>query len=61
MPEPKKAAESAPAPAKQLASAGESGDPSVHQILAELETARSNGNDEAVKALTDKLAALGYQ
>ena len=44
-----------------LAPAGASGDPAVHQILAELATARSNGDDAAVEALTAKLADLGFE
>lgn len=64
MADTKKPAESATVSGKlsvQLAPAGESGDPSVHQILAELQSARSNGDDEAVKDLTKKLAGLGFE
>jgi len=61
-PDPKpehKAAEPKAAPV--LGRASESGDPAVHQILAELGSARSNGDDAAVKALTGKLADLGFE
>jgi hypothetical protein len=44
-----------------LARAAESGDPAVHQVLAELGTARANGDDAAVAALTARLADLGFQ
>ncbi len=50
-----------PPAAPKLARASESGDPAVHQLIAELQTARLNGNDDAVKAATEKLAALGYE
>lgn len=50
-----------PAPAPTLAPASNSGDPAVHQLLAELQTARSNGDDEKVQALTSQLADLGYE
>ena len=45
--------------AVKLAPAGESGDPAVHQLLAELETARSNGDDAGVTAAKTALADLG--
>jgi hypothetical protein len=62
VPESKKTTEPAPAPAKvSLAPAGESGDPAVHQVLAELQSARSNDDADAVKAWTEKLADLGYE
>ena len=51
----------APKPAPKLARAWESGDPAVHQLLAEIATARSNGDDAALKAVTEELAALGYE
>ena len=35
-----------------LGAAGESADPAVHQVLAERETAISNGDDAAAAALT---------
>jgi hypothetical protein len=49
----------AAAPKASLAPAGESGDPEVHRLLAELETARSNGDQDGVKAAVDALADLG--
>jgi hypothetical protein len=48
-------------PPKVLGLAAESSDPAVHQVLAELGTAQSNGDDKAVQALTEKLAGLGYK
>jgi hypothetical protein len=64
MPDPKQstqAAVKAAAPsASPLGPAGESGDPAVHKLLADLETARSNGDGDAVKAARDALAALGF-
>jgi hypothetical protein len=52
--------EAAPASGK-LARASESGDPAVHALLAQLETARSNDDDDQVKAVTKKLAELGFE
>ena len=51
----------APAPGPVLGAAGESADPQVHQVLAERETAISNGDEAAVAALTERLAALGVK
>jgi hypothetical protein len=52
----------APAPASgKLARASESGDPAVHALLAQLETARSNDDDDQVKAVTKELADLGFE
>jgi len=48
-------------PAPVLGAAGESGDPLVHQALAEREIAVSNGDAAAVKALTARLAELGVK
>jgi hypothetical protein len=59
--ESKKTAEPAPPPKPSLAPASTSGDPAVHQVLAELQTARSNSDDAAIKALTEKLADLGFE
>jgi hypothetical protein len=56
-PEPRKAPEPKPA----LARASESGDPAVHQLMAELQTARLNGDDTAVAELSRRLAELGYE
>jgi hypothetical protein len=58
--EPKAAPPPRPAPAP-LGAAGESGDPLVHQVLAELATAVSNGDADAEAALTGRLAELGVQ
>jgi hypothetical protein len=46
--------------APTLAPASESGDPAVHKLLADLETARSNGDADAVKAAQAALAELGF-
>jgi hypothetical protein len=54
------AAAAAPASGK-LARASESGDPAVHALLAQLETARSNDDDDQVKAVTKELADLGFE
>jgi hypothetical protein len=48
------------APGK-LARASESGDPAVHALLSQLQTARSNDDDDQVKAVTKKLAELGFE
>ena len=55
----KKAA--APAPKKVLARASESGDPSVHQLMAELQTAQLNDDADAASSLAAQLAELGYE
>lgn len=49
------------APPPELAPAGESADPRVHQLLAERETAERNGDADAVKAVDEQLAALGVE
>jgi hypothetical protein len=49
------------AAAGKLAPAAASGDPEVHALLAELETAKSNDDDDAVQAVTKKLADLGFE
>lgn len=46
------------APSK--APASESGDPAVHQLLAEQDIARRNGDEDGVKEASKKLADLGY-
>jgi hypothetical protein len=43
------------------APASESGDPAVHQLLAEMDTARRNDDEDGVKAAQDRLAELGYE
>jgi hypothetical protein len=52
----KAAAPSAP----PLARAGESGDPAVHQLLAERQTALINGDAVAIAEVDRRLAELGY-
>ena len=46
------------APAKSLSPASESGDPAVHQLLAERQTAVANDAD--VTEIDQKLADLGF-
>lgn len=55
--EPKSKAE----PTANLAPAAESSDPAVHQLLAEIQTAQANGDDDAVRAARTDLRKLGYQ
>lgn len=43
-----------------LTPAGEATDPTVHQLLAELETARSNGSTDDASDIVGYLADLGY-
>jgi hypothetical protein len=50
-----------PKPTPTLARASESSDPAVHQILAEIQTAVSNGNADAEAAARKRLADLGYE
>jgi hypothetical protein len=45
---------------KNLTSAAESSDPTAQSLLAELQTARLNENDEDAKNVLDQLAELGY-
>lgn len=49
------------APSPALASAAASSDPAVHQVLADIDIARRNGNDEDVQQLTEQLNDLGYE
>jgi hypothetical protein len=60
MPDPKPEPRRAPDPKPVLARAAESGDPAVHQIMAELQTAQMNGDETKVAELSKQLAALGY-
>lgn len=65
MPEPKSAAakpeqKAAPNPTPGLTPAGETSNPAVHQLLAELETARTNGQTEDAQDIVSYLAELGY-
>jgi hypothetical protein len=48
-------------PAPALASAAASGDPAVHQLIAEADIARQNGDEDGVQAALVELKALGYQ
>lgn len=45
----------------KLSPASESGDPAVHQLLAEMDIANRNGDKEGVEAAKSKLAELGYE
>lgn len=53
--EPKTAAKS------ELKPAGESSNPAVHQLLADLATARANGENDDVQDIVGYLADLGYE
>jgi hypothetical protein len=46
---------------RTLKSAAASGDPAVHQLLAERQTAQSNGDDDAVLDVDRRLADLGFE
>jgi hypothetical protein len=59
MPETKKDTAAKPEPKPVLGDAGASSDPAVHQLLAELEIHERNGDKDAVKAVTARLAGLG--
>lgn len=47
--------------AKNLTPAGESSDPNVQTLLAELDGARLNGDDAAAQDIIDRIAELGYR
>jgi hypothetical protein len=49
------------APKANLSPAGESSDPTVHALLAELQSARLNENDANARKVLDQLADLGYR
>lgn len=49
-----------PASSGSLQPAGEASDPEVHRLLAELETARLNNDEDGMKEVGRKLADLGY-
>jgi len=49
------------APRANLAPAAESGDPAVHQLLAEIQTAQMNDDKDAEKNAREDLRALGYE
>ena len=59
----KKTAPAATAPAERrvLARAAHSGDPAVHQLMAEIQTAQLNGDADAAASLAAQLADLGYE
>lgn len=60
-PTPKAAAAAKAAPATtELAKAGHSGDPAVHQLMANRWTAEQNGDTAGVAAADRALAALGF-
>ena len=62
MPENKPSAPAAaPSSSKSKSPAAESGDPAVHKLLADIQTARLNGDDDELKDLTKQLADLGYE
>jgi len=48
-------------PAPVLARASEATDPAVHHVMAELQTARMNGDEKATAAFVKQLADLGYE
>lgn len=56
----KPAARPEPTSSGGLAPAGEASDPRVHQLLAELEAAKLNENDDARRDIRDALRELGY-
>ena len=45
----------------KLAPAAESSDPAVHQLLAEIQTAKLNDDKDAEKNAREDLRALGYE
>lgn len=49
-----------PAVKANLSRAGESTDPAVQSLLAELQTARLNKDDDGAGKVLDRLAELGY-
>lgn len=61
MAEQKKDAPQAKQPAPALGAAGESADARVHHLLAEREIAVLNGDEDAVKVFTERLAELGVK
>jgi hypothetical protein len=48
-------------PKRRLAPASESSEPAVHQLLAEQEIARLNGDEDEIKRTQDALADLGFE
>ena len=62
MADTKPAAPAAPAaPKGKLTPAAESGDPAVHKLLADIQTAQLNGDSDGEKNLRKQLAELGYE
>ena len=55
----KATAKSTPKPA--LASAAASSDPTVHTLMAHLQTAQMNGDEAEMAKLVAELAELGYE
>jgi hypothetical protein len=49
------------APKTVLVNAGESTNPVIHALIAELNTARSNGDEAAVADFTKTLETFGYR
>ncbi len=45
----------------ELAPAGSSSDPAVHNLLAHRDIAERNGDQDAIAAINEQLAALGVQ
>lgn len=60
MAEAKKTAAPEASPPPALARASESTDPAVHQVMAELQSAQMNGDQDKVAELNEQLAGLGY-
>lgn len=50
----------APPAQPELTPAGQSTDPAVHHLVAELETHRANGDTDLVAGIVDYLKTLGY-
>lgn len=48
------------APASQVGSAAESGDPAVQQLLAQRQTAEMNGDRDALADVDKQLVNLGF-
>ena len=62
MADTKPTASAAPAaPKGKLAPAAEAGDPEVHRLLAEIQTAQQNGDENGEKDLRKQLADLGFE
>jgi hypothetical protein len=57
----KAASSKASTPKRSLLPSSESSDPAVHQVLAEIQTARANNSADEVRRLTQRLADLGFE